>query len=82
MDYKKEYLQAVRLILESTKKEKELIETICRMRGIIEQQQGSTETINTRVGEYLDMVDATYMQSGIMDAINRGLFNSKIVPLS
>ena len=75
------YTDAIKIILSSEEKIKELTETIHRLQGIIDQQQGSTETIERSVCRYLDQVDAMFMQSGIMDAINRGLFNSKIVPL-
>ena len=79
---KKEFDNFVQVILNSCEKEKELIETIHRLVSIIDQQQGSTETIEKCVGRFLSEVEADYLHSGVMDAINRGLFNSKIVPLN
>jgi len=68
-------------LINSEEKNKELTETIYKLQGIIDQQQGSTDTIEASVCRYLDQCDSMFMQSGVMDAINRGLFNSKIVPL-
>lgn len=76
-----QYTKLIKVILNYTDKEKELIATIRRMRGIIEQQTGSTSTIASCVGRYLAEAGADYLQSGVMDAIDRGLFNSKIVPI-
>jgi len=79
---KKEYLNLVEVVTNGHEKEKELIETIHRLMGVINQQQGSTETIEKSVGRFLDGVEADYLHSGVMDAVNRGLFNSRIISIN
>lgn len=77
-----EYNVLIQTILNQEKREKDLIKTIRRLVGIIEQQQPSTETIQRCVDDYLEQVEADYMQAGIMDAIDRGLHNAVILSIT
>ena len=48
------FTNMVRCLLAAEEKNKELIETIHRLQSIIDQQQGSTDTIEASVCRYLD----------------------------